>query len=137
MSEADVVTMGSLGLSLVGFWEGRTSGTVCGWLRDAGFGNVVDRGIEAPGLSFGATLRDNLAEAETAVTAKKLVIMAIHGDLVKKLQQTKALLAQCSEQPHKSGAGMNSIVVTRSLEPRTNPFRGTDHWVLVSFIETK
>jgi hypothetical protein len=133
MSEADVVTMGSLGLSLLGFWEGRTSGTVCGWLRDAGFGNVDDKVI---GSASDAKLRDNLAEAETAVSAKKLVVLAIHGDLVKKLQQGKAELAQFSGQPHKSGAGMTSIVVgPKSLEPRTSPLRRTDHWVLVSFIK--
>jgi hypothetical protein len=135
MSEADVVTMGSLGLSLVGFWEGRMSGTVCGWLRDAGFGNVVDNVKDFPG---NADLRDNLAEAEKAVTAKKLVIFAIQGDLVKKLQQGKAQLAQFSGQPHKSGAGMASIGVgPKSLEPRTTPLRTTDHWVLVSSIEIK
>src|SRR5262249_7476942 len=102
-----------------GFWEGRMSGTVCGWLRDAGFGNVVDNVKDFPG---NADLRDNLAEAEKAVTAKKLVIFAIQGDLVKKLQQGKAQLAQFSGQPHKSGAGMASIGVgPKSLEPRTNP----------------
>jgi hypothetical protein len=79
-----------------------------------------------------------LAEAETAVTAKKLVIMAIHGDLVKKLQEAKVLTAAFSGQSHKSGAGMTSVGVgLKSLERRINPFRGTDHWVLVSSIETK
>jgi hypothetical protein len=137
MSEADVVTMGSLGLSLVGFWEGRISRTVCTWLRDAGFSNVVDKVIEAPGLSGETTLSDNLAEAETAVSDGKLVIMAIHGDLVKRLQEAKVLTAAFSGEPHKSGAGTQSIgVSTKSLEPRSNPFRGTDHWVLVSFIKT-
>jgi len=135
MSEADVVTVGSLGLSLVKFFEGSGTGAVCGWLRDAGFGNVVDEVINLSGLPGDAKLRENLAKAETAVSAKKLVIFAIDGDLVKKLQVVKASLAQ-SEQ-HKSAAGLPSIVVTRSLEPRTNPLRGTDHWVLVSSIEIK
>jgi hypothetical protein len=119
MSEVDVVTMGSLGLSLVGFWEGRLAGTVCGWLRDAGFGNVVDKVIESRNE---AKLRDNLAEAETAISEKKLVIFAIHTDLVEKLQQTKALLAQGGQQ-HKS------------LQPAPSRVRRTDHWVLVSSIK--
>jgi hypothetical protein len=134
MSEVDVVTMGSLGLSLVGFWEGRLAGTVCGWLRDAGFGNVIDKVIESRNE---AKLRDNLAEAEKAIAAKKLVIFAIHTDLVEKLQKTKALLAQGSQKPHKSGAGMTSIVVTKSLEPAPSRVRRTDHWVLVSSVQIK
>ena len=138
MSEADVVTVGSLGLSLIAFWEGRTSGTLCRWLRDAGFGNVVDNVIDFSGLPSEAKLRDNLAGAEAAVSAKKLVIMAVQEDLVKRLQETKALAAQLLGKPHKSAAGMESIIIgPRSLESRSNPLRGTNHWVLVSFIETQ
>ena len=63
------------------------------------------------------------------------MIFAIHTDLVEKLQQGKALLAQVSGQSHRSGAGMNSIVLTKSLEPATSRVRRTDHWVLVSSIK--
>ena len=138
MPEADIVTNGSLGPGLFKFLEGTSSSTVSTWLSNAGSRNVSDKVVRLSGLSDQMKLRDSLLEAEIAVTAKKLVIMAIHGDLVKYLEKAKLELFGKSELSRTSGADfMGGGIGVTGLEPRANPLRGTDHSVLVSHIEVK
>ncbi len=137
MAEADIVTMGSLGLGRFGFLEGASTSEVCKWLTDAGFRNVNDKVITFPGLSDQEKLRDSLVEAATAVSAKKLVIMAIHSDLVEYLKKAKLELFGKSELSRTSGADFMGGIGAAGLEPRKNPLRGTgEPWLTISLATT-
>lgn len=132
MPEADIVIIGSLGLGRFAFTAGTSAKDVCNLLTEAGFSSVTDKTYIVSGFRKDDDLKANLRDAEVALSSSpsKLVIFAIHSDLVKDLLEGKRVFAGTGSLVRKSAAGRPSIPV--EAEKRVNPFRGTDHWVAVS-----